>query len=46
MIVDVHSHAWPSPQVFSAKFLEEAYRMRSRPVAPRPSTISLIDPRG
>lgn len=32
MIVDVHSHAWPSPDVFSPRFVEESRRMRSGPV--------------
>lgn len=32
MIVDVHSHAWPTPDVFSGTFVEEANRMRSRPL--------------
>jgi predicted TIM-barrel fold metal-dependent hydrolase len=32
MIVDVHSHVFPSRQVFSDKFIEEASRMRSEPV--------------
>lgn len=32
MIIDVHKHVWPSNAVFSAKFLEEASRMRSGPI--------------
>jgi uncharacterized protein len=32
MIVDVHTHVFPSPQVFSDRFIEEASRMRAEPV--------------
>ena len=32
MIVDVHSHVFPSNDVFSPSFLAEANRMRSRPL--------------
>ena len=30
MIIDVHSHVWPSPSCFTAKFVAEASRMRGR----------------
>lgn len=32
MIVDVHTHVFPSHGVFSEKFIEEASRMRAQPV--------------
>lgn len=32
MIVDVHSHCWPRPDVFSASFQADARRMRLAPV--------------
>lgn len=32
MIVDVHTHVFPSHGVFSGKFIEEASRMRAEPV--------------
>jgi uncharacterized protein len=32
VIVDVHTHVFPSSKVFFAKFIEEASRMRSTPV--------------
>ena len=32
MIVDVHSHAFPSERVFTPTFVAEAQRMRSRPL--------------
>src|SRR5262245_49615630 len=32
MVIDIHSHAWPSDKAFTANFLAEASRMRSRPI--------------
>ncbi|MEM7128302.1 MAG: amidohydrolase family protein [Chloroflexota bacterium] len=32
MIIDIHSHCWPSHDVFSSQFIAEASRMRSTPI--------------